>query len=101
MVGNGFRAAIISDRKITGRSAAVFAELVAEVGPLSGERHQGRRASRPRKRPVGAGAKHRLVIADRLLATLAHLRHETMHDVLVRLPLPEFRCARPTQDRGR
>ncbi|MEV0781007.1 transposase family protein [Streptomyces sp. NPDC050428] len=31
---------------------------------------------------MGAGAKHRLVFVDRLLATLVHLRHGTTHDVL-------------------
>ncbi|MFC7810136.1 transposase family protein [Streptomyces olivaceus] len=31
---------------------------------------------------MGAGAKHRLVFIDRLLATLVHLRHGTTHDVL-------------------
>lgn len=76
------RTAIISDRRITGLSAAVIAELVAEVGPLWHERHQARLASRPRKRAVGAGAKHRLVFVDRLLATLVHLRHGVTHDVL-------------------
>ena len=30
---------------------------------------------------MGAGAKHRLVFTDRLLATLVHLRHGTTHDV--------------------
>ena len=30
---------------------------------------------------MGAGAKHRLVFVDRLLATLVHLRHATTHDV--------------------
>jgi hypothetical protein len=76
------RAAIISDRRITGLSADVIAELVAELGPLWHERHRARLASRPRKRAVGAGAKHRLVFIDRLLATLVHLRHATTHDVL-------------------
>ena len=38
--------------------------------------------SRQRQRAVGAGAKHRLVFIDRLLATLVHLRHGTTHDVL-------------------
>ncbi|MFD9755303.1 transposase family protein [[Kitasatospora] papulosa] len=76
------RTAIISDRRITGLSAAVIAELVAEVGPLWHERHQARLASRPRKRAVGAGAKHRMVFIDRLLATLVHLRHGVTHDVL-------------------
>lgn len=46
------------------------------------ERHQAKLASRPRKRAVGAGAKHQLVFVDRLLATLVHLRHATTHDVL-------------------
>lgn len=46
------------------------------------ERHQARLAARPRKRAVGAGAKHRLVFIDWLLATLVHLRHGVTHDVL-------------------
>ncbi|XQE84784.1 transposase family protein [Streptomyces microflavus] len=76
------RTAIISDRRITGLSATVIAELVAGVRPLWHERYQARLASRPRKRAVGAGAKHRLVFVDRLLATLVHLRHGVTHDVL-------------------
>ncbi|WP_240804285.1 transposase family protein [Streptomyces sp. A0592] len=60
----------------------MIAELVAEVGPLWHERHQAGLESRPRKRAVGAGAKHRLVFIDRLLATLVHLRHGATHDVL-------------------
>ncbi|MFE7092942.1 transposase family protein [Streptomyces erythrochromogenes] len=82
VVGTGARAAIISDRRITGLSAEVIAELVAEVGPLRHERHQAKLDSRPRQRAVGAGAKHRLVFIDRLLATLVHLRHGATHDVL-------------------
>ncbi|MGA5499504.1 transposase family protein [Streptomyces cinereoruber] len=82
MVRNTTRSAIISNRRITGLTAEVIAELVAEVGPLWHERHQARLASRPRKRAVGAGAKHRLVFVDRLLATLVHLRHAATHDVL-------------------
>ncbi|MFH7340827.1 transposase family protein [Streptomyces sp. KHY 26] len=39
-------------------------------------------ASRPRKRAVGGGAKHRSVFVGRLLATLVHLRHAATHDVL-------------------
>ncbi|MFE7595584.1 transposase family protein [Streptomyces sp. NPDC057494] len=81
VVGNGSRAAITSNRRITGQSADVIVELVAEVGPLWHERHQARLESRPRKRAVGGGAKHRLVFIDRLLATLVHLRHGTAHDV--------------------
>ncbi|MEV7834385.1 transposase family protein [Streptomyces subrutilus] len=63
-------------------SAEVIAELVSELGPLWHERHQARLVSRPRKRAVGAGAKHQLVFIDRLLATLVHLRHGATHDVL-------------------
>ncbi|MGW8358763.1 transposase family protein [Streptomyces wedmorensis] len=75
------RAAIICNRRITGLSADMIAELIAEVGPLWHEQHQARLASRPRKRAVGAGTKHRLVFVDRLLATLVHLRHGVTHDV--------------------
>ncbi|MGW8953964.1 transposase family protein [Streptomyces sp. NPDC055709] len=73
---------IISNRRITGLTTEVIDELVGEIGPLWHERHQVRLASRPRKRAVGAGAKHRLVFVDRLLATLVHRRHGVTHDVL-------------------
>ncbi|MGC0407349.1 hypothetical protein RKD31_000592 [Streptomyces sp. SAI-163] len=82
VVGNSTRAAIISNRRITGLTAGVIAELVEEIGPLWQERHQAKLAARPRKRAAGAGAKHRLVFVDRLLATLVHLRHGVTHDVL-------------------
>ena len=46
-------------------------------------RQDARLADRPRRRrAVGAGAKHKLVFVDRLLATLVHLRHGVTHDVL-------------------
>ena len=46
-------------------------------------RQDAKLADRPRRRrAVGAGAKHRLVFVDRLLATLVHLRHGVTHDVL-------------------
>lgn len=73
---------LVSNRRITGLTADVIGELVAEIGPLWHERHQARLVSRPRKRAVGAGAKHQLVFVDRLLATLVHLRHGATHDVL-------------------
>ncbi|GAQ72902.1 transposase DDE domain protein [Streptomyces turgidiscabies] len=82
MVGNSTRALVISNRRITCLTAGVIAELVAEVGPLWHQRHQTRLASRQRKRAIDAGAKHRLVFVDRLLATLVHLRHGATHDVL-------------------
>ncbi|WP_237735913.1 transposase [Streptomyces sp. AA1529] len=60
----------------------MIAELVAEIGPLWHERHQAVLTARPRRRAVGAGAKHKLVFVDRLLATLVHLRHGATHDLL-------------------
>ncbi|MFF2384537.1 transposase family protein [Streptomyces sp. NPDC058108] len=80
--GNGTRSAIISNRRITGLTGDVIAELVAEMGPLWHERHQAKLASRPRRRDVGGGPKHQLVFVDRLLATLVHPRHGATHDVL-------------------
>ncbi|WP_328380077.1 transposase [Streptomyces sp. NBC_00440] len=55
--------------------------LVAEVGPLWHERHQAVLTARPRRRAVGAGAKYKLVLVDRLLATLVHLHHGATPDV--------------------
>ncbi|MET8826241.1 transposase family protein [Streptomyces sp. NPDC004610] len=78
---NASRAVIVGNRRITGLSADVIAELVSEVGPLWHEWYQARLASKPRKRALGAGAKHRLVFIDRLPATLVHLRHGVTHDV--------------------
>ncbi|MCX4562171.1 transposase [Streptomyces phaeochromogenes] len=82
VVGNRVRAAIMRSQRITGLAPGVIAELVAEIGPLWHERHQADLASRPRRRAVGAGAKHKLVFVDRLLAALVHLRHGATHDVL-------------------
>ncbi|WP_242484350.1 transposase [Streptomyces sp. NE5-10] len=66
---------IVSNRRITGLSADVITELVVEVGPLWRERHRAKLTSRPWKRAVGAGVRHRL------LAMLVHLRHGITHDV--------------------
>ncbi|WP_327398584.1 helix-turn-helix domain-containing protein [Streptomyces phaeochromogenes] len=82
VVGNGTRTVNISNRRITGLTGGVIAELVAEIGPLWHARQQVKLASRPRKRAVGGGPKHRLVFVDRLLATLVHLCHGATHDVL-------------------
>jgi hypothetical protein len=65
------RAAALADRRVTGLSREVLAELVAELGPLWQARQDARLADRPRRRAVGAGARHRLVFVDRLLATRA------------------------------
>jgi hypothetical protein len=67
---------------VTGLSREVLAELVAELGPRWQACRDARLADRPRRRAVGAGARHRLVFVDRLLATLVHLRHGVTHDVL-------------------
>ncbi|MFJ4010351.1 transposase family protein [Streptomyces sp. NPDC090026] len=86
VVRNRTRAATIRSQRITQQSRLtpdMIAELVAEVGPLCHERHQAMLVSRPRRRAVGAGAQHKLVFVDRLLATLVHLRHGATHDVLV------------------
>lgn len=81
MMGAGARELIVAEYRVTGLSPDVIAELIAEVGPLWHERHQARLAARPRRRAVGAGAKHKFVFVDRL-ATLVNLRHGTTHDVL-------------------
>jgi hypothetical protein len=75
---------IVAEYRVTGLSPNVIAELVAEVGPLWHEQHEARLTARPRRRAVGAGAKHKFVFIDRLLATLVSLRHGTTHDVLAR-----------------
>ncbi|MFF3336242.1 transposase family protein [Streptomyces sp. NPDC002888] len=82
MAGNQARAVIIHSQRITGLTSDVIAELIIEIGPLWHERHQAVLTARPRRRAVGAGAKHKLVFVDRLLATLVHLRHGATHDVL-------------------
>ncbi len=76
------RAAAVVDRRVTGLSTQVLAELVAELGPRWQACRDARLADRPRQRAVGAGARHRLVFVDRLLATLVHPRHGVTHDVL-------------------
>ncbi len=55
------RAAAVADRRVTGPSREVLAELVAELGPRWQAREDARLADRPRRRAVGAGARHRLV----------------------------------------
>jgi hypothetical protein len=76
------RAAAVGNRRVTGLSREVLAELVAELGPRWQARQDARLADRPRRRAVGAGARYRLVFLDRLLATLVHLCHGVTHDVL-------------------
>ncbi|HSU35517.1 MAG TPA: transposase family protein [Propionibacteriaceae bacterium] len=76
------RAAAVADRRVTGLSREVLAELAVELGPRGQACQDARLADRPRRRAIGAGARHRLVLLDRLPATLVHLRHRGTHDVL-------------------
>ena len=76
------RAAAVADRRVTGLSLEVLAELIAELGPRWQACRDARLADRPRRRAVGAGARYRLVFIDRLWATLVHLRHGVTRDVL-------------------
>jgi hypothetical protein len=62
------RAAAVADRRVTGLSREVLAELVAELGPRRQARQDARLADRPHRRAVGAGARHRPVLTDPLLA---------------------------------
>ena len=66
------------DRRVTGPSQKCWPSWQ----PRGQARQEAQRADRPRQRAVGAGARHRLVFIDGLLATLVHLRHEVTHDVL-------------------
>lgn len=75
-------ASIMMNRAMTGLSREAIAGLVAELAPRWQTRHRDRLAARARSRRIGAGAKHRFGFADRLLATLVHLRHRLTHDVV-------------------
>lgn len=96
MVGISVRKLIISERRFTGVSTSVIADLVAELGPVLHSRREVELLDWPRRRAVGAGAKYKLVFVDRLLATVVHLWHGVTHDVLARL----FHVGRPTITRA-
>lgn len=70
---------------LSGVSRAHFGELFAELAdPWEAARQSTLRVARggERKRAVGAGRKPKLVLHDRLLLTLVHLRHQLPHEVL-------------------
>ncbi|MER8062691.1 transposase family protein, partial [Streptomyces sp. NPDC094022] len=76
---------VLAHRLFTGLSRSHLACLVDELAEPWRARAEGRRhATRggARKRAAGAGARHRLVFVDRLVATLIHLRHDLPHSVL-------------------
>ncbi|WP_352230310.1 transposase family protein [Kitasatospora phosalacinea] len=57
---------------------------MAGLGPVRQARRDAGLCDRPRRRSVGAGAKHKPVFVDRLPVALVHLRHGVTHDVLAR-----------------
>lgn len=77
--------AVLAHRLFTGISRRHPGCLIEELAQpwqagVEGCRHAARGGAR--KRAAGAGARHRLVFTDRLVATLIHLRHDPPHSVL-------------------
>src|SRR3954454_22388090 len=69
-------------RLLTGITPAAFDRLLAELTPRY-EQADARRKDRPgRKRQPGAGRKHALTLADRLLMLLMYYRTYTTHAFL-------------------
>ncbi len=69
-------------RQLTGVTPAAFDRLLADLTPRH-EQAEVRRKSRPgRKRQPGAGRKHALTLADRLLMLLLYYRTYTTHAFL-------------------
>ncbi|MGY5035719.1 transposase family protein [Streptomyces sp. 900116325] len=80
--------AACSHPALTGVSRAHLGELLEELATVwDAARESELRQARggPRRRAAGAGRKPKLVFADRLLATLVHLRHQLPHEVLAEL----------------
>ncbi|MEE1813390.1 transposase family protein [Streptomyces sp. BE133] len=76
---------VLTHQVFTGVSRRHLASLVEELAGswqavVEGRRHKARGGAR--KREAGAGARHRLVFVDRLVATLIHLRHDLPHAAL-------------------
>lgn len=69
-------------RQLTGITPVVFAQLLADLTPLY-EQAEAKRKNRPgRQRQPGAGRKHALILADRLLMLLIYYRTYTTHAFL-------------------
>ncbi|MEW1914827.1 IS5/IS1182 family transposase, partial [Kitasatospora sp. NPDC085895] len=69
--------AVLGHRVLTGVSRRHLTDLIVELAApwqpvVEGRRHTVRGGAR--RRAAGAGAKHRLVFTDRVVATLIHLR---------------------------
>ncbi|MEU8530831.1 transposase family protein [Streptomyces sp. NPDC048629] len=72
----------LSHQALSGVSRQHLAELVAVLAPVwEVQRESALRERRggDRGREAGAGPKHRLMFVDRVLVTLAHLRHDLPH----------------------
>jgi DDE superfamily endonuclease/Helix-turn-helix of DDE superfamily endonuclease len=69
-------------RQLTGITPDVFDRLLAELEPRHREAEAKRQTRRPRQRQPGAGPKHTLDLADRLLLLLIYSRTYTTHAAL-------------------
>jgi hypothetical protein len=69
-------------RQLTGLTPAAFDRLLAELEPHHGRAEHHRKTRRPRLRKPGAGPKHKLALADRLLMLLIYYRTYTTHAFL-------------------
>jgi DDE superfamily endonuclease/Helix-turn-helix of DDE superfamily endonuclease len=69
-------------RQLTGLTPAVFDRLLAELEPRHRDAEAQRKTRRPRQRKPGAGPKHKLTLADRLVMLLMYYRTYTTHAFL-------------------
>lgn len=69
-------------RRLTGLSPAAFDDLLAELGPRHAAAEAKRRDRPGRRRRPGAGRRHALPLADRLLMLLMYYRTYTTHAFL-------------------
>ena len=69
-------------RQLTGITPAVFDRLLAELEPRHRAAEAERKTRRPRRRKPGAGPKHTLDLADRLLMLLMYDRTYATHAFL-------------------
>ena len=69
-------------RQLTGITPSAFDQLLAELTPHHEQAELRRKTRRPRQRKPGAGPKHKLALADRLLMLLIYYRTYTTHAFL-------------------